>query len=114
MKITVEHDVPYDRNLETTCQYSGDFWGNPVCKYHTHRDRTHGKKAPMERHVPKCALFDVWLPGDYQKCDECLAAIKEKQEKINRLQSLIDHYRQENTLSSNFTADVLEEMIKED
>lgn len=78
MKITVEHDVPYDRNLETTCQYAGDFWGNPVCRYHTHRDRTHGKKAPTERHVPKCALFDVWLPGEYQKCDECLAAITKK------------------------------------
>lgn len=114
MKIKVEHDVPYDRNLENTCQYAGDFWGNPVCRYHTHRDRTHGKKAPTERHVPKCTLFDEWLPGEYQKCDECLAAITKKQEQKTRLQSLINQYRKENTLSSNFTADVLEEMIKED
>ena len=74
VKILVEHEVPCDKGLETTCKYAGDFWGNDVCRYHTHRDRTHGRKAPIERHIPKCTLFDEWLSGEYQKCERCLAA----------------------------------------
>lgn len=75
MQITVVHEVPNDKYMEDRCLYAGDFWGNEVCRYHTHRDRTHGRKAPMERHLPKCTLFDEWLPGEYKKCDKCLAAI---------------------------------------
>lgn len=78
MKIIVEHEIPCDKGKEFSCQYAGDFWGNPVCRYHTHRNRTHGRKAPMERSVPKCTLFDEWLPGEYQKCDKCVAAITER------------------------------------
>lgn len=77
MKIMVEHEIPCDKGKELTCQYSGDFWGNPVCRYHTHRNRTHGRKAPMERNVPKCALFDEWL-DEYQKCEKCIAAMNKK------------------------------------
>lgn len=80
MVITVEHEIPCDRNLELTCTYAGDFWGREVCKYHTHRTRTHGRKAPIERNVPKCTLFDKWLPGEYKKCDECIAAMMKASE----------------------------------
>ena len=66
MKILVEHEVPCEKGMEGECLYPGDFWGKDVCKYHTHRDRTHGKKAPVERRVPKCTLFDEWLPGEDQ------------------------------------------------
>ena len=59
MKITVEHEIPCDKGKEFTCQYAGDFWGNPICRYHTHRHRTHGRKAPMERNVPKRTC--LWL-----------------------------------------------------
>ncbi len=51
MKILVEHEVPCEKGMEGECLYPGDFWGKDVCKYHTHRDRTHGKKAPVERRV---------------------------------------------------------------
>lgn len=37
MKILVEHEVPCEKRMEQTCLYPGDFWGNGVCKYHTHR-----------------------------------------------------------------------------
>ena len=82
MKITVEHEVPYDNGLENTCEYAGDFWGSSICKYHTYRDRTHGKKAPKERRVPKCTLFDEWLPGEYQKCEQCISAIRKTFEEM--------------------------------
>lgn len=77
MKITVEHEIPCSRGKELTCEYDGDFWGNEICKYHTHRDRTHGRKAPKERSVPKCKLFDEWLPGECMKCEQCIEAMKE-------------------------------------
>ena len=75
MKILVEHEVPCERGMEQKCLYPGDYWGNDVCRYHTHRDRTHGRKAPVERHLPKCTLFDEWLPGEYLKCEKCMAAV---------------------------------------
>lgn len=80
MNITVQHEVPYDKNLENKCLYSGDFFGNEVCKYHVLRDRTHGRKAPIERKKPKCTLFDVWLPGEKQKCEQCMKAIEAQKE----------------------------------
>ena len=82
MKITVEHEVPYDKGKERTCLYAGDFWGNEVCRYHTHRDRTHGRKAPVERKLPKCTLFDEWLPGEYQKCEQCILATQKRLEAL--------------------------------
>ena len=36
----------------------------------------------MERNVPKCTLFDEWLPGEYQKCDKCIAAMMERLEAL--------------------------------
>lgn len=75
MKIVVEHDVSSDKEL---CTYGGDFWGRDVCRYHVHRDRTHGRKAPTERRKPKCTLFNVWLKKDYQKCQECRNACEQK------------------------------------
>ncbi|WP_140393121.1 hypothetical protein [Lachnoclostridium sp. An138] len=75
MKITVMHDVSPDSER---CVYGGDFWGKNVCGYHTHRDRTHGRKAPKEHAVPKCVLFDVWLDEEYKKCTECKKACEEE------------------------------------
>lgn len=74
MKITVEHEVSPDK---TFCTYGGDFWGKDVCQYHTHRDRTHGRKAPVEKQVPKCTLFGVWLDKPYQKCKECIKSCEQ-------------------------------------
>ena len=67
-RITVEHNVSPDEN---NCTYGGDFYGKYVCKYNRRRNRTHGKKAPTEYHVPKCTLFNVWLKEDCVKCEEC-------------------------------------------
>lgn len=80
MKIVVEHEIPYDKRLEDRCLYAGDFWGKEACRYHTHRDRTHGRKAPVERNLPKCTLFGAWLPGEYQKCEQCLEAVRKAKE----------------------------------
>lgn len=82
MKILVEHEVPCERGMEQKCLYPGDYCGNDVCRYHTHRDRTHGRKAPVERRVPKCTLFDEWLPGEYQKCEKCLEATRSGKERL--------------------------------
>lgn len=77
MKIKVEHEVPYDKGMETSCKYNdGDFWGTSVCSNHVYRDRTHGYRAPVERRLPKCKLFGVWLDSEYKKCEACLAACK--------------------------------------
>ena len=76
MKITVEHEIPYDKGLENRCEYAGDFWGNQICKYHVNRNRTRGRKAPLEYKMPKCTLFDKWLDGNYMKCPECLEAVR--------------------------------------
>ncbi|MBR3923409.1 MAG: hypothetical protein IKJ45_09850, partial [Kiritimatiellae bacterium] len=67
---------------ETRCMYNdGDFWGHSVCAHHVYRDRTHGRQAPVERRLPKCALFGVWLDGEYKKCDACLEACKDALDK---------------------------------
>ena len=81
VKILVEHEIPCEKGMEQKCLYPGDYWGNDVCRYHTHRDRTHGRKAPVERRVPKCTLFNEWLPGEYQKCEKCLEATRNGKEK---------------------------------
>lgn len=41
--ITVKHEVSPGRE---SCEFGGDFWGKEVCKYHTFRTQTHGRKAP--------------------------------------------------------------------
>lgn len=74
IKIKVEHLVSPDKD---NCTYGGDFWGKDVCRYYTYRNRTHGRKAPMERNVPKCTLFDVWLDKPYKKCEACRKACEE-------------------------------------
>lgn len=82
MEIKVTHSVPYDKGYETRCMYNdGDFWGHSVCAHHVYRDRTHGRQAPVERRLPKCALFGVWLDGEYKKCDACLEACKDALDK---------------------------------
>lgn len=87
IKISVEHLVSPEPD---SCTYGGDFWGKDVCRYHTHRDRTHGRKAPTEWAVPKCTLFDTWLDRPYKKCDECRKACKVAQgERIKREQDWI-------------------------
>ena len=79
MKITVEHEVPFDEFNEKRCLYDGDFWGDEVCPYHVRRDRTHGRKAPVERRVPKCTLFNEWLDEPYKKCEKCFQKCMEAQ-----------------------------------
>ena len=74
LEIRVTHRVSPELN---TCTYCGDFWGKDVCPYHTHRDRTHGKKSPVERNIPKCTLFNKWLDKSYHKCEECKKACEE-------------------------------------
>ncbi|WP_143469294.1 hypothetical protein [Lachnoclostridium sp. An14] len=78
IKISVEHLVSPEPD---SCTYGGDFWGKDVCRYHVHRNRTHGRKAPMERAVPKCTLFDTWLDRPYKKCEACRKACREAQAK---------------------------------
>lgn len=73
MKIKVEHEVSPELN---SCAYGGDFFGKDVCRYHTFRNRTHGKKAPVERNVPKCTLFGTWLGKPYRKCLACQLACR--------------------------------------
>lgn len=73
MKIRVEHEVSPELN---SCAYDGDFFGKDVCRYHTFRNRTHGRKAPTERNIPKCTLFDTWLARPYQKCVACQIACR--------------------------------------
>ena len=73
LEITVRHNVYPDKER---CDYGGDFWGKDVCHYHTRRNRFHGRKAPAERNVPKCTLFNKWLDKPYQKCEECKQACK--------------------------------------
>lgn len=75
MKITVEHEVPFDSYCPNQCVGSGDFEGREICQYYKLRDRTHGRKAPVERKKPKCALFDEWLDAPYKRCDKCLRAV---------------------------------------
>lgn len=74
MKIKVFHEVSPELN---SCAYGGDFFGKDVCRYHVFRNRTHGKKAPGERNLPKCTLFDAWLDGPYRKCQACRTACRE-------------------------------------
>ena len=76
--ITVKHEVAFDELYKTTCYADSDVGGwHTMCHYLAYRDRTHGRKAPVERHLPKCTLFDKWLEtkGLYpSKCEECLKA----------------------------------------
>jgi len=88
IKIMVEHEVMDEK--EGSCLGSGDFWGTYYCKYHVFRDRTHGKKKPTERHMPKCTLFDEWLPGEYKKCKQCIKAVEETKERTRRSKLEID------------------------
>lgn len=60
-----------------SCEFGGDFWGKEVCKYHTFRTQTHGRKAPPEYRKPKCLLFDCWLEQPYKKCEACKKACME-------------------------------------
>lgn len=71
MKITVEHEVSPE---SASCSYGGDFFGKDVCQYYACRNRTHGRKAPIERNVPKCTLFNTWLERPFAKCTACVTA----------------------------------------
>ena len=42
--ITVKHEVSPGRE---SCEFGGDFWGKEVCKYHTFRTQTHGRKDAL-------------------------------------------------------------------
>ena len=73
--ITLEHVIPFAKDEEHTCMCGdGDFWGETRCHYLAYRTRTHGRRAPAERNLPKCTLFDKWLGYDGvrpAKCSEC-------------------------------------------
>ena len=64
MKILVEHEVPCEKRMEQTCLYPGDFWGNGVCKYHTHRDRTHGRKLQSSAGCRSAPCSMSGFPGN--------------------------------------------------
>lgn len=72
--VKVKHEVSPGRE---SCEFGGDFWGKEVCKYHTFRTQTHGRKAPPEYRKPKCLLFDCWLEQPYKKCEACKKACME-------------------------------------
>lgn len=95
--ITVKHEVSPGRE---SCESGGDFWGKEVCKYHTFRTQTHGRKAPPEYRKPKCLLFDCWLEQPYKKCEACkkacmydTASIEAKKMIVNCLIKRVDVYR---------------------
>lgn len=81
MKIKVEHEVPYSECFAHSCKGDSDGggWFEP-CRYHTRQNRYLGKKKGLQRDAPKCTLFRRWLPGEYQKCDECIAAVERELE----------------------------------
>ena len=79
MIVTVKKDIVYDKNIPFLCVEGDSGFSQNVCPYYVERDRNHGKKG-IERHCPKCALFDVWLDGKYVRCEECKKAIKESEE----------------------------------
>ena len=79
-EITVKKNVPYDERCPDKCYEGGDFWGRDCCHFHVRRDRTHGNRAPVERKLPKCTLFDTWLKGEYERCPECTEAIRKSRE----------------------------------
>lgn len=76
--IKVEHTVALDESRPLTCRAECESGGwYTLCQYLVRRDRTHGRKAPVERGLPKCSLFNEWLnqPEFYpMKCDACLIA----------------------------------------
>ena len=78
MIVTVKKDIVYDKNIPFLCVEGDSGFSQNVCPYYVERDRNHGKKG-IERHCPKCALFDVWLDGKYVRCEECKKAIKESE-----------------------------------
>lgn len=79
------HDPMYWIDKEDCMdENGGDFWGKDVCEYHTHRDRTHGRKAPVEKKMPKCTLFGIWLEKSYQKCEKCQNACEQVKEAEER------------------------------
>lgn len=77
MKISVTHEVSPDA---TRCSYGGDFFGKDVCRYYACRNRTHGRKAPAERNIPKCILFNTWLDRPFTKCSACIDACRATRE----------------------------------
>lgn len=81
MKIQAEFEVIFDAEMADKCLSSDDGPDYEVCKYHKLRDRTHGRKAPTEYQIPKCTLFDEWLPGCYHRCNKCIEACNKAKEK---------------------------------
>ena len=76
IEINVKHMVSPDA---TSCAYGEDVDGYVMaCHYHVRRNRTHGRKAPMEFDLPKCLLFECWLDKPFHKCEACKQACKDK------------------------------------
>lgn len=76
IEINVKHMVSPDA---TSCAYGEDVDGYVMaCHYHVRRNRTHGRKAPMEFNLPKCLLFECWLDKPFHKCEACKQACKGK------------------------------------
>lgn len=73
MKITVEHEVA-DDPVRCVTHDGTTFEGSSICGYHGFRDQTHGPRRPVDRHKPKCKLFNCWLDQPYQKCRACVEA----------------------------------------
>ena len=75
----VEHQVSTDPVYCTFSSPDDGFMEKSVCAYQVYRDR-HGAGGKIERHLPRCKLFNEWLkkPGlDCLRCDACKAACGE-------------------------------------
>lgn len=77
MKIMVEHEITNDLHY---CE-DGDSGGwRTCCPYEKRRDKTGKRGDPIQRNLPRCELFKVWLddagPGHGpKKCAACMVAV---------------------------------------
>jgi len=76
----VAHKVSTDPKYCTHDSPDDGFMERSVCSYQVLRDR-HGPHRKIERKLPRCALFNVWLevePGKgCVRCNQCKVACGE-------------------------------------
>lgn len=76
----VAHRVSTDPEYCVFNALDDGFGEKSMCRYLKYRDRTHGRQKPVEKQLPRCDLFRVWLdqPGLYsERCDACKIACGE-------------------------------------
>lgn len=76
----VAHKVSTDPEYCTHDAPDDGFMERSVCSYQVLRDR-HGPKGKIERRLPRCKLFNVWLKVEPIKgcirCNQCKIACGE-------------------------------------